>query len=81
MHDVQADPSSPYYGQYDLPFLDGLAHGLRCQRTMGVDDLRWRPFMLWMSLNYLSLPLWMCGICAITARHAVVGFNERAGAR
>jgi len=78
VRDGQADPRSPFYGQYDLPFADGFVHGLRCQRVMGVDDERWRPFMLWMSLNYLALPIWMCAICAITARHAVVGFNERA---
>ena len=80
VRDGQADAASPHYGEYDLPLRGGLAHGLRCHRVMGVDDERWRPFMLWMSLNYLALPLWMCMICAITARHAVVGFNERAGA-
>ena len=75
----QADPSSPAYGRYDLPFRDGLVHGLHCHRLMPVDDEGWRPFMVWMSLNYLALPLWMVAICAITARHAVVGFNEKAG--
>ena len=43
---------------------------------LSIDDVRWRPFMLWMSLNYISLPIWMCTLCAITNRHAVVGFNE-----
>lgn len=75
----QADATSPYYGEYALPLLDGFAHGMRCHRRMSIDDERWRPFMLWMALNYLALPLWMVAICAITARHAVVGFNERAG--
>ena len=43
---------------------------------LAIDDGEWRPVMLWMSLNYVSLPIWMCALCAITNRHAVVGFNE-----
>ena len=72
----QADPASPLFGEYDLPFLFGICHGLRCQKMLSLDDDEWRPVMLWMSLNYVSLPLWMCCVCAITGRHAVVGFNQ-----
>ena len=72
----QADPASPLFGEYDLPFLFGIRHGLRCQKMLSLDDDEWRPVMLWMSLNYVSLPLWMCCVCAITGRHAVVGFNQ-----
>jgi len=72
----QADARSPYFGQYDLPFVDGVRHGFRCQTMLSMDDGEWRPVMLWMSLNYVSLPIWMCALCAITHRHAVLGFNE-----
>lgn len=72
----QADPRSPHHGQYDLPFAFGVQHGFRCQKMLSMDDAEWRPVMLWMSLNYVSLPIWMCILCAITNRHAVVGFNE-----
>lgn len=40
-----------------------------------IDDVRWREFMLWMSLNYVALPLWMCYICAITGRRPIVGYG------
>ena len=46
---------------------------------LDVDDERWRPFMLWMALNYVALPAWMCFVCAITARRMIVGFNGRVG--
>ena len=75
----QADAASPHYGRYDLPFASGLAHGLRCHQMLDVDDERWRPFMLWMALNYVALPAWMCFVCAITARRMIVGFNGRVG--
>ena len=39
----------PHDGQYDLAFVDGLSHGLRCHRVMGIDDERWRPYMVWMA--------------------------------
>ena len=46
---------------------------------LSMEAAEWRPVMLWMSLNYVSLPIWMCALCAITNRHAVLGFNEARG--
>ena len=72
----QADAASPYFGLYDLSIAHGVRHGLRCQTMLPIGSAEWRPVMLWMSLNYTALPLWMCYLCAITHRHAVKGFNE-----